>query len=49
MSDYKDCQLCKHLDCTNDGRFCCALDGSILDHEGIYCDDFEEYIESEEV
>lgn len=28
-----DCQLCKHLD------------GDILDHEGIYCDNFEEYIE----
>lgn len=48
MSNNKDCQLCKYLDCTNDGRFCCSLDGDILDHEGIYCDKFEEYKENED-
>ena len=43
-----DCQLCKHLDCDIYGHFICGLDGDILDHEGIYCDRFEEYIEVEE-
>ena len=41
--EYKDCQLCKHLDCDTEGHFICGLDGEILDHEGIYCDRFEEY------
>ena len=41
--EYKDCQLCKHLDCDTEGHFICGLDGEILDHEGIYCDKFEEY------
>ena len=40
-----DCQLCKHLDCNTEGQFVCGLDGDILDHEGINCDRFEEYIE----
>lgn len=40
-----DCQLCKHLDCDTEGHFICGLDGDILDHEGIYCPEFEEYME----
>lgn len=40
-----DCQLCKHLDCDNNGKFICGLDNEILDHSGIYCSNFEEYIE----
>lgn len=40
-----DCQLCKYLDCNTDGHFICGLDGDVLDHEGIYCNNFEEYIE----
>ena len=42
-----DCQLCKHLDYNSDGNFVCGLDGEILDHEGIYCSNFEEYVEEE--
>lgn len=45
MKEYKDCQLCKHLDCDTEGHFVCGLDGVVLDHEGIYCDEFEEYKE----
>ena len=44
---YIECQLCKHLDCDSEGHFICGLDGVILDHEGIYCDNFEEYFEDE--
>ena len=43
--EYKDCQLCKYLDCDTEGHFICGLDDDILDHEGIYCNHFEEYIE----
>ena len=39
----KTCQLCKFLDCDREGHFICSKYGEILDHEGIYCDDFEEY------
>ena len=42
-----DCQLCKHLDCNPNGNFICGLDGEILDHEGIYCSNFEKYEEEE--
>lgn len=45
MKEYKDCQLCKHLDCDTEGHFVCGLDGVVLDHEGIYCDEFEEFKE----
>ena len=45
--EYKDCQLCKYLDCDTEGHFVCSKDGEILDHEGIYCGDFEEYKEEE--
>ena len=41
-----DCQLCKHLDCNHNGNFVCGLDGEELDHEGIYCSNFEEYKEA---
>lgn len=40
-----DCQLCKYLDCDAEGHFVCGRDNDILDHEGIYCSEFEEYIE----
>jgi len=43
--EYKDCQLCKHLGCNTEGQFTCSLDGEVLDHEGIYCDNFEKYLE----
>lgn len=46
--EYKDCQLCKHLDCDAEGHFICGLNDDILDHEGIYCNHFEEYIEDNE-
>ena len=46
--EYKDCQLCKYLDCDTEGHFICGLDDDILDHEGIYCNHFEEYIEDSE-
>ena len=41
------CALCKHLDCTRDGRFCCDLDGEIIMHEGEGrgCQSYEEYQE----
>lgn len=45
---YKDCQLCKHLDCDTEGHFICGLDGEVLTHSGICCDEFEEYKEQEE-
>lgn len=45
MKEYKDCQLCKHLDCDIEGNFVCGLDSVVLDHEGIYCDKFEEFKE----
>lgn len=45
--EYKDCQLCKYLDCDTKGHFVCSKDGEILDHEGIYCNGFEEYKEEE--
>lgn len=40
-----NCQLCKHLNVNNNGEFICGLDNDILDHEGIYCSRFEEYID----
>jgi len=43
-----NCQLCKHLDCDTNGHFICGLDSDVLDHEGIYCPKFEEYIEESE-
>ena len=43
------CVECKNLDCTNDGRFKCGIDGEILQHEGEGrgCESCELYVESE--
>ena len=40
------CQLCKHLDCDEQGHFICGLDDEVLQHEAEDkgCKNFEEYI-----